>query len=377
MTTSMTDLIAALCQHRYQFAQAVELQLSLWNGETPQRPPLLLHCALDEDDGHLFPSYNTKEIHYDKDKMFTSQLRQMMTSVYGGAEAVPSVRANMGCGIFPTLFGIKQELFADKMPWVVEHLPKEVLAKMGPEDLKIGDEFKAGLDHMAFMAEQLDGTGCMVYPMDLQGTFDTAHLVYGDAIFYDLYDDPQFVHHLLDLCCEAIFMGMDECLKIIPDSQSRIAHYNNLVMPRSKGGIKTSEDTSTLLSREHLDEFVVPYLHRVLEHFGGGYVHYCGSNEHLFEVVMNEPCAFGINFGNPEYHEMDEVLKRCAAEGKIYYGSIPKVESATLEDYFARYLAAAKVGGSSLLLLNYGCAKDEREETLEAWEKAARSVGVM
>ena len=148
---------------------------------------------------------------------------------------------------------------------------------------------------MAFMAEKLDETGCMVYPMDLQGAFDTAHLVYGDEIFYDLYDDPDFVHHLLDLCCEAIVMGMEECFKVIPDSESKIAYYNNLVMPREIGGIKTSEDTSTLLSKEHIDEFVVPYLERILKHFGGGYVHYCGSNPYLFEAVMANPYVKGIN----------------------------------------------------------------------------------
>ena len=42
----------------------------------------------------------------------------------------------MGCGIFPTLLGVKQQLFDDKMPWVKEHLPKEVLARMSEEDIK-------------------------------------------------------------------------------------------------------------------------------------------------------------------------------------------------------------------------------------------------
>ena len=30
-------------------------------------------------------------------------------------------------------------------------------------------------------------------------------------IFYDLYDDPEFVHHLLELACQAMFKGMEEC----------------------------------------------------------------------------------------------------------------------------------------------------------------------
>ena len=117
MNDAIAKTIEELKQHRDRFERAAEQQIRLWMGDTPERPPLLLSCSLDEEDDRKFPYYNTKEIHYDTDKMFASQFRQMMSAVYGGAEAVPSVRANMGCGIFPTLFGIKQELFEDKMPW--------------------------------------------------------------------------------------------------------------------------------------------------------------------------------------------------------------------------------------------------------------------
>jgi len=365
-------IIDILKQYKDTFEEASQAQILLWNNEYPEdKPqPLLLYCNLDNEENEFYPSYNYKEIHYDKKKMFISELKKALTAAYGGCEAVSSVRANMGCGIFPTLFGIKQELFEDKMPWVQEHLSKDVLAKMGPEDLKIGDEFKAGLEHMAYMVEKLEGTGCMVYPMDLQGVFDTAHLVYGDQIFYDLYDDPEFVHHLLELCYHALVMGMEECLKVLPDSDKRIAHYNGLVIPREKGGIKISEDTSTLLSKAQIEEFVAPYTHKLLAYFGGGYIHYCGKNPHLFETVMAEPLAYGINFGNPDKHDMEYVLKRCAQAGKIYYGSIPKQESETLYEYFKKYLSASSDGKRRNLLLMYYCSKQEREQVIAEWLRA-------
>jgi len=365
--------IDRLKDRKIDFERAARLQTEVWEGEKPHIQPLLLSCSLDENDDEYFPQFNLKEIHYDRQKMFANQFRVMMTAVYGGAHAVPSVRANMGCGIFPTLFGIKQELFEDKMPWVKQHLSKEELKAMGPEDLKLSDEFKIGLEYMEYMSERLEGTGCMVYPMDLQGPFDIAHLVYGDAIFYDLYDDPEFVHHLLELACQAMFKGMEECLKVIPGSESMVAHYNELVIPRSMGGIKTSEDTSTLLCKEHIEEFIVPYMKKVFSHFGGGYVHYCGRNPHLFEVVMGMPDVRGINLGNPEMHDMEYVLRRCAEAGKIYYGIIPRNEE-SVEEYFIKYLNASKAGDKSVLLLSYACKKEEREEVLEVWEYACRQT---
>jgi len=261
------------------------------------------------------------------------------------------------------------------MPWIKDHASREQLSSMYPEDIKLSDEFKMGLEHMAYMAERLEGTGCLVFPMDLQSPFNTAHMVYGDKIFYDLYDDPAFVHHLLDLCTHAIIIGMEECLKMMPESESRIAHYNSLVMPCSKGGLKVSEDTSTLLSKAQIEEFVAPYTHKVLEHFGGCYIHYCGKNPHLFEMVMNEPLAYGLNFGNPEMHDMEEVLRTCAKNGKIYYGSINRREDETLHEYFRKYLSASQKNGRSLLLLEYSCSLEEKDKVAEAWEMALAYLG--
>jgi hypothetical protein len=112
---------------------------------------------------------------------------------------------------------------------------------------------------------------------------------------------------------------------------------------------------------------------KVFSHFGGGYVHYCGRNPHLFEVVMGMPDVRGINLGNPEMHDMEYVLRRCAEAGKIYYGIIPRNEE-SVEEYFIKYLNASKAGDKSVLLLSYACKKEEREEVLEVWEYACRQT---
>jgi hypothetical protein len=357
-----------------RFVYAAKCQLQLWNGEKPDRQPLLLGCDVNLDNLAMWPYYNTRETHYHSEKMFLAGLKAVLCAAAGGREAVPSIRANMGCGIFPTLFpGIRQELFDDKMPWIVKHLDKAAITGLNAADLRIGDEFAAGLQHMTYMADQLKDTGCQVFPMDVQGPFDIAHLVYGDAIFLDLFDDPPFVHHLLELSCQAIFLGMQACFEVIPESSLQVAHYNNLVMPRSKGGIKTSEDTATLLSKEHIDEFVIPYLDQVLEHFGGGYIHYCGKNPHLLDAVLQMPLAFGLNLGNPEKHDMVEVLHRCARAGKIYYGAIPKNNDESYEQYFRRLIAASLTGDRSLLLLQYQCSPDDKECVCQAWDQALTS----
>ena len=290
-------------------------QLALWAG-TPG-----VYCeiypASTPWDARL-PAYNLEEVHWDSEKMLVSQLRGAVRMAFSGSDGVPSVRANMGCGLVGGLFGLEQKVYPDKMPWLLEHLSKEQLWALQPGEFSLTDEYRQAMAHMRFMKEKLRGTGIEVYPVDLQGPVDSAHLLYGDAFFYDLYDDPAFINHLFDLVHAALVRLMEDCFAIIEPGEY-VAHYNGLVLPAS-APLKVSEDTSTLLGREHIFEHCVPRTRALLAHFGGGYIHYCGSNPHLYEAVTEHIRPLGLNFGNRERHDMAEVLGELAGRGMFYYG---------------------------------------------------------
>ena len=361
-----------------EYAQAAEDQCAVWEGRKPRQQPLLLG-SVRPPSAKVWPNFTTREIHFDKDKMLISQMKGMVSAACGGMQSVPSVRANMGCGIYPSLFpGIMPELFDDeRMPWITKHLDKETLQKLRPEDIKLTDEFKLGLEHMTYQAEKIKGTGAHVYPLDLQDAVDVAHLVYGDAFFYDLYDDPPFINHLLDLSCIAIKLGSAECLKVIPGSDKIVAHYNHLAMPRSGGGMKFSEDTSTLLSPDHIAEFTVPSLKRQLDFTGGGYVHFCGYNTHLFDACLITEKVRGVNFGNPEKYDMEKILASLAKAGKVYYGGIPKKPEEELKPYFTRLCkAATDSNGCCRLILSMNArSEEEASEIRSAWNEVNPKAG--
>ena len=362
-----------LAEHAAVYAKSAEAQIAVWEDKVLDDHPLLLSVDIPAEYKERFPDHHPGETHHDKPKMLLSGMKAMLYTALAGPYAVPSIRANMGCGIFPSLFpGIKPLLFDDgKMPWVVDHLDTDTIRNLRKEDIVLTDEFKTALEHMAYIAEHIEGTGTYVYPLDLQGPFDTAHIVYGNQIFYDIYDEPELIHHLLDLCCYAIELGMTECFKTIPDSDKIITHYNSYAIPRSHGGAKISEDTSTLLSPKHIDEFVIPYTQRVLEFTGGGYIHYCGRNDHLLKRALELEKNYGINFGNTDKHDMDTVLKQTAQAGKIYLGHINKAEDEDHAAFFKRVRNAATVDGKCRLLLNYYSATETGEELLNIWNNTA------
>ena len=366
---AIEDMLQRLAARKDQYDRAVRLQRKVLMGEETETQPLLLSAELDLSD---YPAFTPKQTHYDPEKMLCQELRSALCAAEGGREAVPSVRANMGCGIVLALFGLKQELFDDKMPWLQEHLPHERIEEMRPSDLEITPEFQMAMDHMEYMADRLSGTGVRVYPLDIQGAVDTAHLLMGDDMFYELYDDEEYMDHALSLCEAAIRMAMDECLKRMPGSDKEVCHYSAFCIPREIGAIKMSEDTTTLIRGEHIRRFAAPAAHRLLEAYGGGYVHYCGRNDHLLEALLNEPLCLGINYGNPDKHDVGEVLRAMAQANKVYMGPC-SVKKEIAQPYFRSVLRDSWYENKNWLLLQYSCPPSQVEAVSGLWDSAASS----
>jgi len=358
------EILPMLRERAAKHEASAQKQLRQWRGEKGVLSLLL--SVNDLPEVKKLPVYNNVEVHYDVEKMFVNQLRGALTTAMADGDSVPSVRANVGVGAMCTLVGgLKQTFFPDKMPWLLKHLDEDELLEMTEESIVESDEFKMGLEQMRFMKEMFAGTGVCVYPMDLQGPIDMAHLLMGDEFFYALYDDPDLVHHVMRLATALDIYGMEKCLEIIQPADY-VCHYNNLVIPAATP-LKVSEDTSTLLSREHIEEFMLPYTKQLLDHFGGGYIHYCGDNKHLLDIVPHIENNIGLNFGNPERHDPASVLKTLASINKCYYGIFRR----NVGDEIVEYTVAEQVrlskreDGAFNSFMHVSCARDEQQRILD------------
>ena len=115
---------------------------------------------------------------------------------------------------------------------------------------------------------------------DMQGPLDTLGLMCGQARLYQwMYQEPKMVHELFDLVTEAFIVWAKIQKKHIgePLDQS----YGLQGVGGSTGiGIWESDDDLVLLDAGLYREFVVPYVSRIFEAFGGGSVHFCGNGYH-------------------------------------------------------------------------------------------------
>ncbi|MEA3453375.1 MAG: uroporphyrinogen decarboxylase family protein, partial [Candidatus Caldatribacteriota bacterium] len=282
-------------------------------------------------------TYNMEEQFYDKEKMLYGHLEEIADCAQNAFDAPICIRPNFGTIFIPAMFGLKYELPKDTFAWITSHLTKGEIKKFKIPHLSEVDMMKKAIEYFQFFKEKLP-EWIHIYLPDTLGPFEIAHSVYGDNIFYEIYDDPSFIHYLLDLCTEIYIQVTEKLKKVIGEERGSCYHGHALVrgIYLRNGGTRISEDSATLISPKHIDEFVIPYDKEALNAFGGGFVHFCGENDYLLESFLKLDEVRAINLGNPEMYDFDITMQKFVDYRKCYFGLWPKEKSKTLEEYIFR-----------------------------------------
>jgi len=296
-------------------------------------------------------TYNMEEQFHDKEKMLYGHLEEIADCAQNAFDAPICIRPNFGTIFIPAMFGLKYELPKDTFAWITSHLTKDEIKKFKIPHLSEVDMMKKAIEYLQFFKEELP-EWIHVYLADTLGPFEIAHSVYGDNIFYEIYDDSSFIHYLLDLCIEMYIQVTEKLKKVIGEERGSCYHGHALVrgIYMRNGGTRISEDSATLISPKHIDEFVIPYDKKALNAFGGGFVHFCGKNDYLLESFLKLDEVRAINLGNPEMYDFDITMPKFVDYRKCYFGLWPKEESETLEEYIFRIKQATDGGRRGLIL---------------------------
>lgn len=233
-----------------------------------------------------------------------------------------AVRANYGTGILSSLFGA--EIF--EMPREMNTLPTtkpfndtEVirgLVQKGMPDLEHG--FGAQVFAFGALWQQI----CAQYPKtaryvsvyhpDLQGPLDICELMWGGDMFYAMYDEPELVHAMLSLVTEIYTAFLTRWFSMFPCGDEMNVHWANM---RHRGRIMLRCDSAMNLSPDFYREFAAPYDARLLEHFGGGAMHFCGRGDHYIDILCAQPGLLGVNMSQPELNNMDIIWRATVDRG--------------------------------------------------------------
>jgi hypothetical protein len=328
--------------------------------------PIFCGAALtDEQEALLQPFPETILEEYNSHAMtLVAGLRGAAGSANADSDCAPAIRANTGAGTIATPFGVGYEIFDDKMPWVTEHVTPDSLDDFDADTAPLGGVMELVMERSAYLAAKLEGSGITPFCYDSQGPFDAAHLVIGDDIFLAMYDEPDRVHNLLDQCTRMIIRTTKLYKQAVGEPLDGGRHSSFAM----RGGIRICEDTSTLISREQVAEFVTPYTRRLLQAFGGGWCHYCGRNDHLYRAIMDDiPEYYGVNFGNPDMHDMPAVIAECVEKHKTYIGSVCRDDDEDVRAYFERALSYTGGSGRGLMFMPGISDQDGPAEAVKLW----------
>jgi len=121
---------------------------------------------------------------------------------------------------------------------------------------------------------------------DMQGPLDTLGLMCGQAQLYKwMYQEPKMVHELFELVTEAFIEWVKVQKRHIGEPLDQ-SHGLQGVGWSTGIGIWESDDDLVLLDPGLYREFVVPYVSRIFDAFGGGSVHFCGNGYHHLDNLL-------------------------------------------------------------------------------------------
>ena len=287
-------------------------------------------------DGDIFSPHRTKESPpsldwptvrinaalNDFDQMTLQQFALVSKILEEGGGAMLDVRANYGSSILPSLFGVEMFFMDDALNVLPTSRPlaggKDAIRAAidcGVPNLDAGQGAKVFETGRRFMAVKQRypkiGRCVQVYHPDIQGPMDVCELLWGSSIFYDLVDEPDLVHSLLELITETYTQFLRKWQSIVPVMGKYTTHWGSL----QKGVIALRDDSAMNLSPAMFDEFIRPYDSELLKRFGGGTVHFCGRGDHYIDMACAMEGMTAIFMSQPDYNDMEVIYRATVDRG--------------------------------------------------------------
>ena len=257
----------------------------------------------------------------DYETMLVSQM-QGVSSALNSRGANLCVRANYGSAIMSSLFGA--EIFVmpretntlpttrsfnstDKMRSLVEAGIPDLRGGFGSRVFEFGEICREVFSRYPKIEKYVT-----VYHPDAQGPLDISELMWGQEMFYSMYDEPDLVHSVMSLVTETYTLFLRKWYEIYPLHTDHNVHWGHI---RHRGALMLRNDSAMNLSNELYAEFAAPYDGELLRRFGGGAVHFCGRGDHYIETLCSIPMMYGVNMSQPELNDMEKIYRNTVDKG--------------------------------------------------------------
>jgi hypothetical protein len=193
---------------------------------------------------------------------------------------IPAVSPDMGAGVNSGWFSGAEVIMGEDTSWV------------HPVILEWGDLGKLRVDESnRWVCLLKEMVRCSVDICDggyVPGTFphfgpgDMANALRGNELFYDIYDEPEMVHALMDKCADAT-IWLERELRRIAGTIEGGNVTANMWFPGPAPYL--SEDFTDLCSADSFREFGFKYTQKMLDALGGAYIHHHAKGYHVHKEI--------------------------------------------------------------------------------------------
>ena len=245
-----------------------------------------------------------EEIIADPEIMLKTQLDTIRSHMTIRDDRVPSVRVEFGTGQVAAAFGCSIWVPENNVPAARDHVLTDI---SDAENLPMPDLRSGWYDRLFDWTDLwLDAMpeGVWIQLPDIQSAFNTAHLVRGNDIFMDLYDDPPSVEQLLDLITDF----MIEVTEVISEKTRREPGWFFDWGGMWKGTARISNCSQHMISPEFYRAYVKQRDERFFEEVGGGRIHYCGSFPGVIQDFALVPGVTGLDYDS-SHHDLFELAR--------------------------------------------------------------------
>ena len=287
--------------------------------------------------------YTIRQIALEKECMLSQQLANITLTSRLDTDYVPFLEPWICVPIHAEPFGAKIKFMDNEWPSaypVITDDPADVY-KLRPQKVWESPLWKLLREIIEFFQANTRGD-IPIALTDPQGPFTNASLLWQtDDFFTACYTNPKEVHYIMNLLTESFIEYNEAQLELI-DNPAFPGH--SFPLGENGRGISISDDNSVMISPAMFEEFNLPYLNRISEHFGGLYYHSCGNYMKMLPSVLKIKGLRAVNYHTGPYEMVPSEARRiidgrCAVwtsyslESTGWQGNRPDIET-VFEDYY-------------------------------------------
>lgn len=265
----------------------------------------------------IFPvkhSYTIKEALDSPEKMLANQMETINARLAVGDDFLPALRADFGTAQIAAMYGCPIKIMEDSEPCCAKHILEDIedVEQLETPSMTSGwmpkvDEFQR------YFLEHKSENVAIQHP-DVQGPFNSAHLIRGNDIIYDFYDDPENVQVLLNKVADFMVDWISYTTRETQPEKGWIYDRGGLW----RGNARLCNCSLQIVSPTIYRENIMASDDRFLKAVNLGRVHYCGSYREIIDDLFKLKYMTNLEIDST-YHDLVETCEKAPEQVSIMF----------------------------------------------------------